>query len=530
MKIFPSGPQGPIRPFSSRSVSVLIGRQLPRKSDTLGLDDAKVSANHARLSFEKGEYWIEDLGSMNGTWIDMRRIKPHEKIKFPKTAAILVGTTTLRLEEPSPEEAAAPPSEPADDGSARSLKGAVQAGQSLSELYLSGSSQETARARLAEMCELSAALSGAETAEAVAAAVADHLQRSFPRAGKGTHYGILLGDDLVLKAFRPEDAPPTPSLALARQAIARREAGLWEIDASGPEDKSASIVRTGIQTAMYAPLLWKGEALGVLYTDTTSLKSPFCPDDLKLLQAIAAHAAMSLKSLALQRTLQREESVRTRLLAQFPRPVAERLARQPGRLFLASERVEPATIMFSDVRGFTSLTAKLEPEEAVQMLNDMFQELTPIVLKHGGTVDKYIGDALLAVFGSPDPDEKQWEHAVRSALEMQEAVKRLAGSRWSSKVAFKIGIGIHTGPLIHGFIGAPERMDYTVIGNTINLASRISDGAGPGEILISPDAYARIHDAIEVELPPRVFETKHEGPMKAYRVIRWGTSQDAKQG
>ena len=186
--------------------------------------------------------------------------------------------------------------------------------------------------------------------------------------------------------------------------------------------------------------------------------------------------------------------------------------------------------MFSDVRGFTGLTAKLEPEEAVKMLNDMFYELTPIVLKHNGTVDKYIGDAVLAVFGSPDPDEKQWEHAVQAALEMQMAMNRLAAGRWRMTTAFEIGIGIHTGPVIHGFIGAPERMDYTVIGATINHASRVSNGAGPGEILISPDMYARLHDAVEVELPPRVVETKHEGPIKAYRIVRWHGRPKTQQG
>ena len=230
---------------------------------------------------------------------------------------------------------------------------------------------------------------------------------------------------------------------------------------------------------------------------------------------------MSLKSSILQQTLLREETVKTRLLAQFPRAIAERLARQPGRLAISSERIETATVMFSDVRGFTGLTAKLEPEEAVQMLNDMFQELTPIVLKYDGTVDKYIGDAILAVFGSPDPDARQWEHAVRAALDMQAAIKRLGAGVWKGKTPFEVGIGIHTGPVIHGFIGAPERMDYTVIGSTINQASRICNGAGPGEILISPAAYGRLHDVVDVDLPPREFETKHEGPMKAYRVIRW---------
>jgi adenylate cyclase len=167
------------------------------------------------------------------------------------------------------------------------------------------------------------------------------------------------------------------------------------------------------------------------------------------------------------------------------------------------------------------MTAKMEPDEVVHMLNDMFHDLTPIVLQHGGTVDKYVGDAMLAVFGSPDPDERQWEHAVRAALEMQAAIRHLAEGRWRSKPVFRIGVGIHTGPVIHGFIGAPERMEYTVIGSTINTASRYCSAAGPDEILISPAAFSRLHRDLEVDHPPRDIETKHEGMLKAYLVRAW---------
>jgi adenylate cyclase len=104
---------------------------------------------------------------------------------------------------------------------------------------------------------------------------------------------------------------------------------------------------------------------------------------------------------------------------------------------------------------------------------------------------------------------------------MQEAVKHLGAGRWKGRPAFRIGIGIHTGPVIHGFIGAAERMDYTVIGNTINSASRYCDAAAPHEILISPATYAHLHHCVEVALPPREIETKHEGKMRAYLVKGW---------
>jgi len=103
-------------------------------------------------------------------------------------------------------------------------------------------------------------------------------------------------------------------------------------------------------------------------------------------------------------------------------------------------------------------------------------------------------------------------------VEMQAAMGSLAAGRWQARSPFRIGIGIHTGPVIHGFIGAPERQEYTVIGDTINVASRYCSGAGPGEILISPATYARVHHLVDVEHPPREIETKHEDKLKAYAV------------
>jgi adenylate cyclase len=300
-----------------------------------------------------------------------------------------------------------------------------------------------------------------------------------------------------------------------------KSACLWRVDAPGGAEKSASLLTIGVQSAMYAPLLWKEEVLGVLYVDSSSAKATFDKDDLRLMQLMASQTAIFIKNLSLQQAIQREALLKARLLAQFPRPIAERLAHQDGRLAIVSERVDTATVLFSDVRGFVKLASQMEPENVVQMLNDMFHDLTPIILKHYGTVDKYVGDSMLAVFGSPDPDERQWEHAVQAALEMQAAVRHLASGRWKGRPAFQIGVGIHTGPVIHGFVGAPERMEYTVIGSTINTTSRYCDGASPGEILISPATYARVHHWVEVEHPPREIETKHEGQLKAYLVRGW---------
>ncbi|NOR14974.1 MAG: FHA domain-containing protein [Candidatus Aminicenantes bacterium] len=518
MHIFYTTESGDTKEFKSESELIVVGRLQSKQSNYLSLKDEKASAHHARLTHEDGEYWIEDLGSTNGTWVNNKKIKVKTQLK-PKSK-VCIGGTTLTVET-APSKSSRPPVSNKKRLPERTPDEMVKANEPLPDLFLDDSSSQKAHHKLSVFCELSAALGKIDSLESLASILLVHLHKAFPHKGSSMRSGLLLGDDLVLKAYHPDDKPPTCSTSLARYVLTKKKACLWNVGAQTEVEKSASLFLHETQSAMYAPVIWKNEVLGVLYADASIPKGSFDKEDLQLMQAISSQAAMFMKNLALQQTLQREAYVKDRLLAQFPQKIAERLAKQPSRISFASERVEEASVLFSDVRGFTKLSAKMEPEQVVKMLNDMFHDLTPITLKYNGTVDKYMGDAILAVFGCPDPDELQWDHAVQAALEMQAAIQKLQTSRWEDSSAFRIGIGIHCGPVIHGFIGARERMEYTVIGSTINVASRYCDAASPGEILISPAVYARLHNKVEVDHPARLIETKHEGNLKAYVVRNW---------
>lgn len=500
--------------FVTASASLTLGRHLPPGPDHLNLDDGQVSARHARITAEEDGYWIEDLNSSNGTWLDERRLE--EKSLLKENSIVRIGRIQLRLGFPP-----APPfpaSSPDDHASGQTPAEIVEAGSSLPDLYLADSSPESLRERLSVVGELSASLDEIESIESLASVLLDYLERAFPCFKRGGHGGLLLGSELILTSYRPEDGPPTCSLSLARYVQNQQKACLWRLGMAGDLAPSASLVGAGTQSAMYAPLVWKGECFGVVYLDAASVQAAFQKEDLRLIQIIATQTAMFIKNFSLQKTLQKEAILRSRLLAQFPRSIAERMAKLPEHASIPSERLEAVTVLMADVRGFTQLSAVMDPEDVVRMLNEMFHDLTPIVLKHNGTVDKYVGDGLLAVFGSPEPDDRQWENAVRAALEMQAAIKFLGEGRWRDRSPFRIGIGLHTGPAIHGFIGAPERLEYTVIGYTINLTSRYCAAAAPGEVLISPLVYSRVHQSFEVDHPPREIESKHEGRMKAYLV------------
>jgi len=503
--------------FQTASDMVLVGRRLPPDPDHLGLEDDLVSSQHARITLEGDEIYVEDLNSANGTWVDGKKIKA--KTRLDPSSIVFLGRTTIHLEtaafEPRSFQKAQTPK------AVQTPFEVVAGDEPMPNLVLSDAAPDTARERLTAICELSAVLSETDSVDTLCRVLLEHLHRVFPSYGSNGHSGFLMGSDLVLKAFLPEADSPSCSLTLARHVLTQKKACLWRQGTPGEVDPSMSLMSAGTTSAMYAPVMWSGEILGVVYFDAGSSANALDKDDLRLLQLMATQAAMFIKNLQLRQTLRREADIKARLLAQFPSSIADRLARLPDRTAIPSQRLETVTILISDVRGFTKMSSLMEPEDVVRMLNEMFHDLTPIILKHNGTVDKYIGDAILAVFGSPEPDDQQGEHAVQAAIEMQAALKKLETTRWKTRTPFRIGIALHSGPAIHGFIGAPERMEYTVIGNTINLTSRYCDAAAPGAILVSPVVYSRLHYCLEVEHPPIEVETKHEGVLKAYVVKGW---------
>ena len=183
-----------------------------------------------------------------------------------------------------------------------------------------------------------------------------------------------------------------------------------------------------------------------------------------------------------------------------------------------TSRRQDLTIFFSDIRGFTGMSERLEPEDLVDMMNQYLAEMTEVVFKHGGTLDKYIGDALMVFFGNPVPYEDHAQRAVRTALEMRTRLGELQ-QRWVTlnQELLTMGIGITTGYVTVGNIGSPARMDYTVLGNQVNLASRLANEAKAGQILLSERTLLAVGDLVDataidqiqlegVSRPIRIFE------------------------
>jgi adenylate cyclase len=347
------------------------------------------------------------------------------------------------------------------------------------------------------------------------------LLKFFPTAD---HAVMLLRDRnsscLLLQAHVPA-GEPSASMELAEHVLQQNSAVIWNPAAAAENDIGARSL-IGMQTtcAMYAPLSWQNERLGALCVDTRRAGTTFTPDDLRLFIAISHHVALSIYSQRLTRDLQAQNQLLQRLLTHFSPKVRQRLLERAarGRLTLGGERSE-VSILFSDIRGFTRMSATMEPDDVVDMLNAYFAALVEAIFRCEGTVDKFIGDAILAVFGSPDPDPEHHRQALHAALAMQEAVQKLNAARKErNQPTCEIGIGVHSGDVLHGFVGTQERLEFTVVGDAVNRASRFCSAAGANEIIVSSEFLKHVWRDVEVE--SRDVPTKHEGTWAAFRVLR----------
>jgi adenylate cyclase len=175
------------------------------------------------------------------------------------------------------------------------------------------------------------------------------------------------------------------------------------------------------------------------------------------------------------------------------------------------------TVLQSDIRGFTRLSDEIGPQRLSDLLNAYFPPLLEAIFAFGGSVERFVGDAIFAVFGSPEADGEQQEHAVCAALAMQQTMAEVSAFRVKHRQPIcGIGIGIDCGEAMHGFLGNAESIEFTVIGDAANYASRYCTGASAGEILISSNVYSHVWKQVDSET--RMIATKHEGEIEAHVV------------
>ncbi len=288
-----------------------------------------------------------------------------------------------------------------------------------------------------------------------------------------------------------------------------------------------SIIMQGIRSSMAVPLLHKNELLGIMVLDSQISTNAFGEKDLQLFNNIANQAALFIENAALAKQSEREAVARER----FQRLLSPQVAQ-----LVMSGRVEvkqggdprETTMLFSDIRGFTSMSEGMVAGDIVSMLNAYFEKMVEILFRHEGTLDKFVGDEIMALFGAPVSHADDAIRAVRTALEMIEELHVFNRDQQAQgKRGFEIGIGLNTGEVIAGYLGSSKAMQYTVIGAPVNLAARLCSQAKGMQVIISEQTWLRVKDSFEVrELEP----VKPKGighPVRIFEVIRERTDPAA---
>jgi adenylate cyclase len=218
------------------------------------------------------------------------------------------------------------------------------------------------------------------------------------------------------------------------------------------------------------------------------------------------------------RSLREKEMIKRAFTRYVAREVVDEILKNPESLRLTGERRE-VTVLFCDIRGFTPLSERLSPEEVVLLLNDFYNLMIETTFKHDGTLDKFLGDAVMAIFGAPIAHPDHSARAVRTAVAMRAGIGGLNERRaGQGREPISVGIGVSAGEVVAGTVGTEDRMEYTVIGDSVNLAARLESNARPGQILISQPTYERVRDLVDARPLGRIRVKGKEEEVAVYEV------------
>lgn len=465
--------------------------------------DPTISRRHAELTATGERLSIRDLGSSNGTFINGERIESgsasiDDLVTFGKVPFRLESFAAPVLDEaprltPPPGATIVRQIPMHDRSAALAALGApatVPGGLTRAVAARDTAPVDKNRQKLATLLEVSKGLTRAVDIDTILDKIVGYAYQIL----EVDRVAILLCDEageLVPKIARDKrggDVPRAVPQSIARKAVEEKVALLSDNASEDVRFGGQSILMQQIRSTICAPLIGSEDrVLGVLYVDNPSITNRFGDDDLEFLVAFAGIAAVAIENSQFAERIRHEALVRSNFERYFAPQLAARIASSGDALRLGGEKRRVA-VLFSDIRGFTALSETMNPDAMASLLTEYFTEMVECVFRHGGTLDKFIGDAVMAQWGAPLGEEDDADRAMASALEMTRALETLnADWRAQGRPELEIGIGLNYGDAFAGNIGSERRLEYTVIGDTVNTASRLCSAANGGEILISDD-------------------------------------------
>ncbi|HEY3174378.1 MAG TPA: adenylate/guanylate cyclase domain-containing protein [Candidatus Polarisedimenticolia bacterium] len=560
--------RGPEVSFPLDRREIVIGRS---PENDLYLEDAGISRQHARITRDGDQWVVVDLTSRNGTWVNGCRVAQaslregdeivvgkvtlrfsrllKEKLVIEEGAPIAPGPATIVrsvsdlgfLIPPGPGRPDAGP--PSGRRAAAALGGppvletaspveesrapdhAVEAGAEVFSDELPA--LERSNRILAALARLSRNLLSVQSLDEVLSSVMDLVFEYIP-AERGF---LLLGEkgassmEPMKVCLRDGAGPGGTEITVSRTLIdkvCREKVSILAPDAIRELPDSASIIAHGIRSAMCAPLVSGDRVIGVLHLDSR-MRTDFGAFELDLLTALASYAAIAVEQARLGRRIEEEKKAKEKLERYHSPAVIRRIlsaseSTSGGVVLEVQER--EVSVLFADIVGFTPLAENMEPRRVALMLNDFFSRMTEVIFDHEGTLDKYIGDEIMAVFGAPMIQRDHAARAVRAALAMhrahEEASERIAPE---ARVSFRVAI--NSGKVVAGDIGSIKRMEYTVLGNTVNVASRLVKAVpDAGKVIIGEPTLKLIGDMFKVRDLGRVPLKGLTQEMPIYEVLQ----------
>ncbi|MEO7360719.1 MAG: adenylate/guanylate cyclase domain-containing protein, partial [Gemmatimonadaceae bacterium] len=458
-----------------------IGKRLVLGRETtsdLPILDVGVSRRHAEVCATAKGLEIRDLGSRNGTYLNAKRVSDALASVGDRVTFGGVEFTFAKIEEnlrPVEEQS------PRFDGSSTQVHERAMPSPMAAVDAVAGR-------RLAALVSIAQRLGRLGDLDALLERIVDDLFEAFPadrvavllRAADGTFDTRVARDRQGANVIRP--VPRAIS-----EGVADRQVALLTHDATtDTRTAGASVMMQSVRSALAAPLLGDGRvSLGVIYADNLRDANAFTDADLDFLVAYAGIAAAALEREQAALRLRDATRVRENFERSFTPQLAEHIANAPGDVSLGGVR-RRVIVLFSDVRGFTEIAESLPPDQMAAQLNEYFAAMVECVFRHNGALDKFIGDAIMAYWGAPVATDDDADRAVRAAQDMQDQLHAL-NVRWAAagRPMLHAGIGINLGDAFVGNIGSPRRLEYTLIGDTVNLASRLCGLARGGETLIT---------------------------------------------
>lgn len=487
--------------YSLTGAEVFLGRS---SENEVVLNDFSVSRRHAVIRQEEGRWVVYDQNSTNGVKVNGRFVASSPIVPGD---VLTVGTFSLTVREEVPAVRPAAPVRGVGESSSTFIRSIADFNRDFhledyvpeeegDALTASGkrSTSAVARSKIFEiLVQVAKTLILAREVQEILGRVVDLLFEHLPvdRA-----VVVLVGDDEKLvpmlarqRGKEPGEADDIFSHTIVESVVKNRVAVLTsDALADGRFEAGQSIRIQQIRSAMCVPLWNQDRVIGALHVDTPLRVGSFTADDLDLLTALGNFAAVAIERARLQRRIEREERIRERLSRYHSPGVVEEIASDASGV-IERVRTRNVSVFFADIVGFTSAAEGMEPDALSRFLSTFFTYAADAIFAQGGTLDKFIGDAVMAFFGAPIVQPDHARRAVAAAAKLVENVKTWNLERVArGEPPIAVRIGVNTGNVVVGDIGSAQRVDYTVLGNTVNVAARIEEYvAGPNEVAVGEE-------------------------------------------